>query len=252
MRAKQVLCFLLLLACGASSVENDTAPDAAAGYDIVSEVYIGIRTAELQPEEKAQIAKLGSKIQRGLRIKSIEPGSPAEQAGLKTGDIIISISGAMIQSPHSIIRALKNARVGVPVHIVRLNGEGTESVPVIVAARPQPVVVGTLTSRAPQQAIDEAVNPLMDKVAELLASETPSLPEIRACLQKIWDLEGNPKHPNQIRLYYETATGHITVTLQHFSVIIHVCEHGSATEYCIEKVGDALPEQVRRQLMQLH
>lgn len=122
----------------------------------------------------------------------------------------------------------------------------------VVAARPQPVVVGSQTSRAPQQAINEAVNPLIDKVAELLAREHPSLPELRAYLQEIWDSEKNPEYPNHIRLYYETATGHITVTLQQLSVIIRVCEHGNDSKYCLEKDGAPLPEQVRRQFMLLN
>lgn len=65
MMMKQVLGFLLLLASGAFSVENESAPAAAAGYDIVSTVYIGIRPAELQPKEKAKVAKLGSKYRGG-------------------------------------------------------------------------------------------------------------------------------------------------------------------------------------------
>src|SRR5688572_10734807 len=46
-------------------------------------------------------------MERGAQITSIQPGSPAEQAGLQVGDIIISVNGMDVTSEAKLNQMLK-------------------------------------------------------------------------------------------------------------------------------------------------
>ena len=54
----------------------------------------------------------------GVLVVSIEPGSPAAQAGVVDGDVIVELDGKPIRSIDDLQRHLSDERVGVPVPLV--------------------------------------------------------------------------------------------------------------------------------------
>jgi len=54
----------------------------------------------------------------GVLVVSIEPGSPAAQAGVLDGDVIVELDGKPIRSIDDLQRQLSDERVGVPVPLV--------------------------------------------------------------------------------------------------------------------------------------
>jgi S1-C subfamily serine protease len=65
--------------------------------------------------------KLGLTQESGLMVLSVEPGSPAETAGLVMGDVLVALAGQKIADAEDLQAALGPAVVGVatPITIVR-------------------------------------------------------------------------------------------------------------------------------------
>ena len=55
---------------------------------------------------------LGLDRERGVLIRLVEPGSPAEQAGLRVGDIVLSFNGQAIEKANDLPRIVANLKPG--------------------------------------------------------------------------------------------------------------------------------------------
>lgn len=77
-----------------------------------------------KPESKAERAFLGTipdfakKIEGGVAISGVVPGSPAEKAGLKAGDIIRKLAGKPVADLRSYSEILKSLSPGVEVELI--------------------------------------------------------------------------------------------------------------------------------------
>lgn len=79
--------------------------------------WIGIRIQSVTPE----IAEsLGMSAPRGALVANVTPGSPAETAGLKVGDIIVSFDGREIASMRQLPRLVAETDIGRRAEIVVL------------------------------------------------------------------------------------------------------------------------------------
>ena len=55
--------------------------------------------------------------QHGVAIMSVEPGSPAEKAGLKGGDIITSVNGQPVKTGNDLVNPIATAPIGSKVKL---------------------------------------------------------------------------------------------------------------------------------------
>jgi len=62
----------------------------------------------------------------GVRLSAINPGSPAEKAGLQVGDIIVKLGTVAIKNPEDFIVALKSTTPNRPAEVIYLC-QGKES-----------------------------------------------------------------------------------------------------------------------------
>nr|WP_259702953.1 MULTISPECIES: trypsin-like peptidase domain-containing protein [unclassified Synechococcus] len=60
---------------------------------------------------------LGQTAQQGALVRSVLPGSPASQAGLRPGDVIVAASGRPVAGPAQMIAAVENNGVGKPMEL---------------------------------------------------------------------------------------------------------------------------------------
>jgi serine protease Do len=67
---------------------------------------------------------------KGFRIRSVDPGSPAEKAGIKPGDQIVSVDATAIDSPEAFETALSTRGPGRPMKLVLKNGAAERTVTV--------------------------------------------------------------------------------------------------------------------------
>jgi S1-C subfamily serine protease len=80
------------------------------GY--VSRAYLGIRYVTITPEVAGAN---GLSIDWGVYVKGVDSGSPAEKAGLRTGDIITDIGPDQISADLSYTNALLHHQPGEQV-----------------------------------------------------------------------------------------------------------------------------------------
>lgn len=89
---------------------------------------MGISLQNLTP----QLAEyFGMPGQKGALVSSVHPDSPAAKAGIKAGDVILSVDGDEIENPYAIMRALRrNTNDPLDVRVMRDRQEMTFTVQV--------------------------------------------------------------------------------------------------------------------------
>jgi serine protease Do len=86
--------------------------------------WLGVSIAEVQDEEAA---KLGLKEAKGVLIRQVVAGQPADQGGIKANDVVLSVDGAPVEGPRDLQRIISSTPVGTSVKISLLrDGKETE------------------------------------------------------------------------------------------------------------------------------
>ena len=95
--------------------------------------YIGVRLQPLTPE---MAAALGMSEPLGSIVAAVEKASPAEQAGLRNGDVLVRFAGETPPDERALLRAIARAKPGSSAAIgLRRDGQEME-VPVTIAEWP--------------------------------------------------------------------------------------------------------------------
>lgn len=108
------------------------ADDIIAGRP-VSHPYIGIQGQSVS-ESVASQYKLP--VTHGAYITALVPGGPCEKAGLKVGDIIVSINGQPVKTMDDLISAVRKAGVGGKATVEYYEGTSKKKADVTVAEEP--------------------------------------------------------------------------------------------------------------------
>jgi len=90
---------------------------------------IGIRVEPLTPDS-ARRYNLGD-VREGVVVVEVENGSPADDAGIQPGDVIVKADGQRVASPNDLAKILSNAKTG-PVDLVIRRGKSSTLVSVEV------------------------------------------------------------------------------------------------------------------------
>jgi S1-C subfamily serine protease len=83
--------------------------------------YIGV-AGQTVPLSRRVVRRHGLAVESGVRVTSVEAGSPAGRAGLADGDVIVAFDGQPIASVDDLHRLLTEARVGVRASLGTLRG----------------------------------------------------------------------------------------------------------------------------------
>jgi serine/threonine-protein kinase len=87
--------------------------------------YLGVRPVEHQP--------VGS---LGVVISSVAPGGPADRAGLKPNDAIVSIGGRELKTSQDLQAAIASRKAGETVEVIWSNGSSVTTKSIQLSARP--------------------------------------------------------------------------------------------------------------------
>ncbi|MFQ5592920.1 MAG: S1C family serine protease [Anaerolineae bacterium] len=107
------------------AVPSDTALQVVRqliAHGRVPRPFLGVETHLVTPEIKATYA-LG--VNHGARVEEVTPNSPAEDAGLRRGDVILSVDGEMINEDNPFINVLMHQRAGDSIELL-VNRVGEE------------------------------------------------------------------------------------------------------------------------------
>ncbi len=93
--------------------------EKSAGMESPGQPALGVSVQNLTP----QIAReLGLKQTAGVVVTAVEPGSPAEDAGIQTGDVIRSVNRKSVKNVDEFVRALEKAKKGASILLLVQRG----------------------------------------------------------------------------------------------------------------------------------
>ena len=96
--------------------QADAEPEAEGGRGI------GLALAPISPELRDQL-NLPGRV-RGAVVAEVQPGSPAEQAGLQSGDVVVGVASKPVGSPEEAVSAIRAARAGGKATALRVMRDG--------------------------------------------------------------------------------------------------------------------------------
>jgi S1-C subfamily serine protease len=86
----------------------------------VRRAYIGIAAQQFTLSRRRRHAA-GLTQESAVMIATVEPGSPAERAGLVAGDIILALDGTAVTGADDLIRTLVGEKIGRTIEVETLH-----------------------------------------------------------------------------------------------------------------------------------
>jgi serine protease Do len=100
----------------------------------VSSAYLGVGTTDLSPED-AQ--RFGLPVESGAIVEQVEPGSGADEAGVRRGDIIVGLGDAPVENTGDLLGALRDYQPGDTVGLTVVRDGNEQTLEVTLGERPQ-------------------------------------------------------------------------------------------------------------------
>jgi putative serine protease PepD len=121
-----------------AQIESDSGGNDGVGFAIPSNTVKSI-VSELISTGKAEHAYLGVSVETvnaSVRITQVRSGTPAADAGLQSGDTIVSVDGKRIVSGDGLTSAISAKKPGDTVSITYSRGGQSHTVKIELASRP--------------------------------------------------------------------------------------------------------------------
>jgi serine protease Do len=112
--------------------------------------WLGVAIAEVTEDD---IGRLKLREPRGVLVRSVMPGEPADKGGVRADDVIVGIDGTRLESPRDLQRVVSSTPVGKKVRVVLLReGQETELEVTIGLYQEREGSLGEAPRRAPRPA----------------------------------------------------------------------------------------------------
>lgn len=137
----------------------------ANGY-VSGKAYLGLTLTTVS----ASVAKYYNMVE-GVYVYSVEPGSCAQEAGLKTGDIITAIDGQELLDKNDLIAAMKNYYAGERAELTVYRDQAYTLITVVFD---EELPMGIRASREMAEAASQEITVASEEPAEVPLSESAS------------------------------------------------------------------------------
>jgi len=145
--------------------------DELIRFGSVKPVWVGLRGATITDDDRP------SARGRGLRVRAVYPGSPAEKAGLAPEDVVISVDGRRVDSREDFDTAVTSAGPGKSLAL-EVRRDGRDRTVRLTPSRAPEDLGLTLLKR------DIGISVRMDRNGAVVTSVTPGSPADRRGLER--------------------------------------------------------------------
>ncbi|HLN31443.1 MAG TPA: trypsin-like peptidase domain-containing protein [Gemmataceae bacterium] len=122
---------------------------------VVHRGYLGVTMRPLDPEIAARMG-----LKNGVEVIEVKKGTPAAKAGIKAGDIIVSLAGKPVTSSRELQHIVGSLPIQKPTEVTLIRDDKTEEIQVTVEEQPDRygLVSRQQEARQPSQADLDEVN----------------------------------------------------------------------------------------------
>ncbi len=114
---------------------------AASAVGAMQWAWMGVRIRDLSEQEMDEVAKRhGIREGFGVVIIEVMEGTPAEKAGIKSGDLVVAFEERPVTDTRLLQRLIGGAGAGQDVRLTVLRTDGRRRLEVRLAAMPRPVL----------------------------------------------------------------------------------------------------------------
>jgi len=96
--------------------------------------WLGVRIDEITEDNASDY---GLTEPRGVAIQSVMPGQPADKAGVRAKDVVLSVDGSAISAPRDLQRLIASTPAGTTVRLRLLRDGQEQELPVAVGRYPE-------------------------------------------------------------------------------------------------------------------
>jgi serine protease Do len=98
--------------------------------------FLGVSTQTVTP---AVAAGLDLSVEEGALVQAVGPGTPAAEAGIERGDVIVGIEGTAVASTEEVGERILDFEPGHEIDVDLVRGEEELTVTATLGTRPQPI-----------------------------------------------------------------------------------------------------------------
>ncbi|NJL90672.1 MAG: PDZ domain-containing protein [Coleofasciculaceae cyanobacterium SM2_1_6] len=108
----------------------------------VDHPYLGVQMLDITPEMKQRVnsepdAPVKLTVDRGVLLMEIVANSPAQKAGLRSGDVITKVNNQTVSNSTEVRRAVEKSKIGTNLTLEIIRGNQTQNVAVQVGTLPK-------------------------------------------------------------------------------------------------------------------
>ncbi len=170
---------------------------------------------------------------RGALVSTVEPGSPAEKAGIKSGDVIVAVDGKPIDQSVDLPRVIGETRPGTTVALQVWRKGATQTLSVTVGEMPAEKVAAAATGESAKPAkLGVAVRPLSADERKTLGVDAGVVVEqVEGPAAKAGIRQGDVilafgatkvENPEQLKKLVDRASGNVPVLVRRDEATLYV------------------------------
>jgi len=129
---------------------------------------IGVSFQEARSQNEVALDSLGVKF--GMVLESVEPGSPADRAGLQAGDVITHVNGKPVKDSNDLVAPIADTTIGEKVRVTFVRDRKPQDVSITVGDRSK-----LFPTTAPDQEEKQEEEPAASKLGLRVEAMTPEL-----------------------------------------------------------------------------
>ncbi len=227
---------------GQQEAKQDTHEDEER-VEIYTDVFVGMVTEPLTQQESEALSSF-NRSYRGIKVRQVVEDSPADQAGMCEGDVLLYLNGMRLSDPTDFLLCLIDLKPDDTAFINYLRDGKQKQAKVKLAKREKPAHVGFFIVERPHIVTSRETTLMYQGIAYLLSKPHLSFEELRTRMDELYLCLGLPENG---KIQFSSSGVEIEVKRAEDSIHIRRTLAKNTQLYILSKEGDELPAVIRKE-----